>query len=167
MADYIKCPRCELNYIHKDEEYCEVCKAELGIGPSLVFAVDKERVEKLKICPICKQTEIPEDKEMCDKCRENLDFKGDQIDYDNDEGWKDFVNDDLDDDDDEELDSEEKISFSKLAEEEEIEDDFEEEEFAEACKEDDMEYVNPDDIDLLDDEDEEEEEELEDDYDEN
>ena len=158
MADYIKCPRCELNYIHKDEEYCEVCKAELGIGPSLVFAVDKERVEKLKICPICKQTEIPEDKEMCDKCRENLDFKGDQIDYDNDEGWKDFVNDDLDDDDDEELDSEEKISFSKLAEEEE---------FAEACKEDDMEYVNPDDLDLLDDEDEEEEEELEDDYDEN
>ena len=52
-------------------------------------------------------------------------------------------------------------------EEEEIEDDFEEEEFAEACKEDDMEYVNPDDLDLLDDEDEEEEEELEDDYDEN
>ncbi|MBO5286266.1 MAG: hypothetical protein J6B16_05150 [Clostridia bacterium] len=153
MADYIKCPRCELNYIHKDEEYCEVCKAELGIGPSLVFAVDKERVEKFKLCPICKQVEIPEDQEMCDKCRDNLDFKSDQIDPDNDEGWKDFVNDDRDDEED--ADEMRKLDEEEIIEEDDSFDD--EDEFAEACKEDDMEYVNPDDPDLLLDEDDEDE----------
>ena len=32
-GDYIKCPRCELNYIKRGEEYCAVCKAELKKGP--------------------------------------------------------------------------------------------------------------------------------------
>ena len=42
MGDFIKCPRCELNYIHKSQGYCDVCKAELKIGPQLVFAVEDE-----------------------------------------------------------------------------------------------------------------------------
>ena len=100
MGDYIKCPRCELNYIHKDQKLCDVCKAELGLGPELVFAVDKESTEKFKLCPICKQVKIPKDEDMCDKCRENLDFKGDQIDYDNDVGWKEYVKDDPEEKDD-------------------------------------------------------------------
>ena len=29
---YKKCPRCELNYIKDEEEYCEVCKQELGLS---------------------------------------------------------------------------------------------------------------------------------------
>ena len=28
-GDFVKCPRCDLNYIRRGEEYCEVCKAEL------------------------------------------------------------------------------------------------------------------------------------------
>lgn len=163
MGDYIKCPRCELNYIHKDQKLCDVCKAELGLGPELVFAVDKESTEKFKLCPICKQVKIPKDEDMCDKCRENLDFKGDQIDYDNDVGWKEYVKDDQEDEEDENLDTEEKISLSKLAEEEEAEldkefggEDFEDEEFTE--EKDDFEYVNPDDPDLQGDDDDEEDE---------
>ena len=41
---WVKCPRCELNYIREGEEYCEVCKAELRKGPELLFAIDDEDV---------------------------------------------------------------------------------------------------------------------------
>lgn len=161
MAKFIKCPRCDLNYIREDQEYCDVCKAELGLGPSLVFAVENEKEKKVKICPICKQEEIDDDKDMCEKCRENLEFKNDQIDYDTDEGWKDFLN---DDDTDEPAKTEEEISLSKLAEEEaKLDEDFSEddldEEEEEYVQNDDFEYVDPDDpsIDDLDEEDESEE----------
>lgn len=151
MSDYIKCPRCELNYIHKDQQYCEICKAELGLGPELVFAVEKEKEERFKLCPICKQVNIPEDEEMCDKCRENIDFKDDQIDYDNDEGWKTYVNDDEEEEEEEEG---EEISFDELEEEEDLDKDEFEEEF---YQKEDFEYVDPDDPTLLDDDDEDEE----------
>ena len=42
MAKYVKCPRCELNFMLEGEEYCDVCKAELKKGPQLVFAVEEE-----------------------------------------------------------------------------------------------------------------------------
>ena len=29
MPNYILCPRCELNYILDNEEYCDVCKNNL------------------------------------------------------------------------------------------------------------------------------------------
>lgn len=29
---YKKCPRCELNYILEDEDYCPVCKAEMKMA---------------------------------------------------------------------------------------------------------------------------------------
>jgi len=162
MSDYIKCPRCELNYIHKDQQYCEICKAELGLGPELVFAVESEKEETFKLCPICKQVNIKEDEEMCEKCRENRDFKTDQIDYDNDEGWKNYVNDDIADEEEEE--TEEEISLSKLAEEEALlDDDFKDEEEEEDMYEnEDFEYVDPDDPTLLDDEDEDEDEDFDD-----
>lgn len=64
-GDYIKCPRCELNYIHKSQGYCDVCKAELKLGPQLVFAVDDDDDEvALELCPICKQNYIKDNEEM-------------------------------------------------------------------------------------------------------
>ena len=161
MAKFVKCPRCDLNYILEGQEYCDVCKAELGIGPGLVFAVDNEKEVKIRLCPRCKQVEIGEDEEMCQKCRENLEFKDDQIDYDNDEGWKNYVNDD--ESADEQAESEEEISLSKLAEEEaKLDSDFaeEEEDADEYSSADDFEYVDPDDPSI---EDIEDEEEIEDD----
>ena len=32
MAKYKKCPRCELNYIEEDKDYCDVCLAEMQGG---------------------------------------------------------------------------------------------------------------------------------------
>ena len=31
-VQYIKCPRCELNYIVKKDKFCEVCKQEMKAG---------------------------------------------------------------------------------------------------------------------------------------
>ena len=42
MVAYIKCPRCDLNYISEEQEYCDVCKAELKKGPKLLFANDDD-----------------------------------------------------------------------------------------------------------------------------
>ena len=56
---YIKCPRCELNYIPDTEEMCDICKAELGLETDIVLLddiIDDE--EPLKLCPICKTAYI-------------------------------------------------------------------------------------------------------------
>ena len=58
MIKYIKCPRCELNYIDPEkQEYCDVCIAEMK-GNKLQFAdIDDddydENAEKTEICPVC------------------------------------------------------------------------------------------------------------------
>ena len=56
---YIRCPRCELNYILEDEGLCSVCKAELQVGG------DKEDME---LCPVCKTNYISSDEIMCPQC---------------------------------------------------------------------------------------------------
>ena len=48
MGKYKKCPRCELNYIEEDKDFCDVCIAEMQ-GSKLMFADmddDKEDAEK-------------------------------------------------------------------------------------------------------------------------
>ena len=120
MPEYIKCPRCELNYIKKGEQYCQVCKAELKLGPQLMFAVDEddEDYENQKLCPICKQNYIDLDMEMCDQCKEDqANSTEEEVDIEKDEEWKNFVNDEdlipTAKDNDEEM-----ISLSKLEEDE-------------------------------------------------
>ena len=49
---YIKCPRCELNYILEGEDYCHVCKSEMkhhaeGDEDELLDFDD------LELCPVC------------------------------------------------------------------------------------------------------------------
>jgi hypothetical protein len=170
MAEWIKCPRCELNYIKKEDEYCAVCKAELKKGPQLIFAVDEEEeTEKSKIlCPICRQNYINAGEQMCRKCASEMDFKNGEIDIDKDDEWKNYL--DNDDDDDKE-DDEELVSLSKLAEEEDSEmfkdDDEEEEEdlISEAIAEpDDFEIPDVDEADFEYDEEEEEEDDEEEEF---
>ena len=43
---YRKCPRCELNYITDDEEYCDVCKEELGKSHKIILDNNKAMVER-------------------------------------------------------------------------------------------------------------------------
>lgn len=166
-GDYIKCPRCELNYIHKSQDYCDVCKAELKMGPQLVFAVEEDDDEEpLELCPICKLTYIREGEEMCAKCREELEFKTGEIDIEADEEWKNYLDDDAED---EEEESEEMVSLSMLAEEEsdELFDDEDIDEFDDVVpvEPDDFEIPELDEEDFEIDDDEDEDEDLEDDDD--
>lgn len=101
MSDYIKCPRCELNYIRREQEYCDVCKAELRIGPKLLFIDDEEDdidAEATELCPICKQNYIRSNEEMCEACKREMDDRRDEeFDMDKDEEWRTYLEDDKDD----------------------------------------------------------------------
>ena len=57
---YKKCPRCELNYIPENEDYCLVCKSELKLSD--------EYSEDLELCPICGVNTVSVDQAMCDSC---------------------------------------------------------------------------------------------------
>ena len=162
MAKYVICPRCELNFILEGENYCDVCKAELKIGPQLQYADEEDRLEE-KLCPKCKQIYIPIDEDMCEICREKsmYDIEPDEsADIENDEKWRDY----LDADEKEEIsnsgeDEEEQISLSLIAQEEEAEfaDEEEEDELYENNDDDDDDLYNYDISDIGDDIDEEEE----------
>ena len=94
---YIKCPRCELNYIVEGEdEYCHVCKSEMKHH---VESDDDELLdlEDMELCPVCGQNYIKEDQTMCAECRGRS--KGDSSDSLSDSDEKDWKsNDDSDDD---------------------------------------------------------------------
>ena len=55
-SQYIKCPRCELNYIPKNEELCDVCKAELKLIQRTPLIPDEEDE---MLCRYCKENYIP------------------------------------------------------------------------------------------------------------
>jgi hypothetical protein len=60
---YIRCPRCELNFILKEEDVCSVCKSELSA------ARDEEMDDfDMEVCPICKSNYITVDEVMCETC---------------------------------------------------------------------------------------------------
>lgn len=59
---YIRCPRCELNFIQKKDKYCSVCKAEMEAKKDDLDDVD------LELCPICKTNYIQPDEIMCASC---------------------------------------------------------------------------------------------------
>ena len=49
---YTLCPRCELNYMPVGEQYCDVCKAELGLMEANFLLPDEDEAEG-RLCPIC------------------------------------------------------------------------------------------------------------------
>ena len=99
-VQYIKCPRCELNYIMKKDKFCDVCKSEMKAG--ILKESDMEDFELLEegmeLCPICKVNYINPGERMCTTCQEEQvgDIKDDEPD------WRGFV--DKADDNDEEID---------------------------------------------------------------
>ena len=66
---YILCPRCELNYMDSREKYCDVCKAELGIGEANFLLPDEEDEYEGKLCPICHTNYCEEGEDMCIECK--------------------------------------------------------------------------------------------------
>lgn len=135
MVKYIKCPRCDLNYIDSEkQEYCDVCIAELK-GRKLQFAdLEDEDYEELdaeletdELCPICGVNRIAAGEKMCESCKAQQEYEDDEeVDIENDEEWKNYLEeDDGDLTVDEELQEEIEEEFAEEDEEEyDDEDDF-------------------------------------------
>lgn len=167
MVKYVKCPRCELNYIDEEkQEYCDVCLAEMK-GNKLQFAdLDEEEYEEVdaeleqtELCPVCGVNRIRPGEKMCESCKGREEFEEDEeVDIENDEEWKNYLE---DDDDDLTVDADLQ---------EEIEEEFAEEEEEEFS--DDDEFFDDEEADPLadlddedfDDEDEDEEDDDDDDF---
>jgi len=97
---YIKCSRCELNYIIKKDKYCPVCKKEMqALSTDFASGNDPE----LGLCPICKVNYITEEETVCGTCISESDMTEDELDalYGGVvvEGSDDAKEDDIDDED--------------------------------------------------------------------
>ncbi|MCD8041012.1 MAG: hypothetical protein LUF82_05790 [Clostridia bacterium] len=132
MVKYIKCPRCELNYIDSEkQEYCDVCIAEMK-GNRLQFAdfdEDEDDLEsKLELCPICGINTVRYGEKMCDACKKASEYEDEQeVNLDTDEEWKNYLEDDEDLTlDDEEIDEElsEELDAEFADDDEEEDEDF-------------------------------------------
>lgn len=60
---YIKCPRCELNYIPDTERYCSVCKREMR---------GEDEREELELCSACGEHPVVPGEELCAACLKEL-----------------------------------------------------------------------------------------------
>ncbi|MBQ3493888.1 MAG: hypothetical protein IJA69_00565, partial [Clostridia bacterium] len=87
---YIRCPRCELNYILKKDKFCSVCKSEMQVGGG-----DLDDAE-MELCPICKTNYISSDEVMCPTCMQERNIDPDSVDANLD--WQTYVNRDEEDD---------------------------------------------------------------------
>lgn len=157
MPKYIKCPRCELNFIIEGEqEYCDVCIAEMK-GNKLQFAdLEDEELEAelenevAELCPVCGVNNMRFGETMCEECKKRSEYEeeSDESEEDDDE-WKSYLS-----EENEDLSLDEEEIDEELAEVEEEDEEYaeDEEEFAE---EDDFDSVDDyDDEDFADDDDE-------------
>lgn len=101
MAKYKKCPRCELNYIEEDKDYCDVCLAEMQ-GGKLKFAdLDDEddEIEKTELCPVCGENYMRPGEKMCDECKQHAAEydQEEEVDPEKDEAWRDYLDEEADD----------------------------------------------------------------------
>ncbi len=169
MVRYVKCPRCELNYIDAEkQEYCDVCIAEMK-GNKLQFAdLDDDDYEELELeldseseptelCPVCGVNKIRAGEKMCEACKKEDEYEEEEeVDIEKDEEWKNYLDDEEGGDltiDDETL--QEELDAELEDEEENSEEESDEDDFFEDV--DSLSDLEDDDYD--DDEDEEEEDE--------
>ncbi len=161
MVHYMKCPRCELNYIDAEkQEYCDVCLKEMkGIPTGLEEIEEAEDELPTELCPICGENMMHPGDKMCEECRKKMEYDEPESSdsEDDDDEWREYLDDDTEDLTGEigELDAELGEEFAEEEEEEE-----EEPEYENPDDEEDLEYVTGDEIYALagDDEDDEEDE---------
>ncbi len=152
MAKYIKCSRCELNYILAEEELCDVCKAELGLNTNITLLDDiMEEEDCVRLCPVCKTNTIGADEDICETCR--LAREAELSHADDSDDWRSYI-----DDEPEDLEEGVDIPLEDLEEDDFDEQTFEDEENEEPVEFDD--YVDVDDYDYDDDYDDEEEDDF-------
>lgn len=165
MVRYIKCPRCELNYIDAEkQEYCDVCLKELKGIPT--DADELEEAEDLELatelCPVCGENMMRPGEKMCDECKRKTEYEEEpEPDEEEDDEWRNYLDDDTDIALDEELSGIDENFDEEFGSDEEEEGEEEEEEYHD--EEEDLEYVTGDEIYTIgDDEDDEEEDDDED-----
>ena len=90
---YIRCPRCELNYILKKDKLCNVCKMEM----KALGTLGAEENQDLEICPICKTNYITSDEEMCASCQREREYEENEEEKTDDSIWGSYTT--LSDDD--------------------------------------------------------------------
>ncbi len=162
MVKYKKCPRCELNYIEEDKDYCDVCLAEMQ-GGKLKFADldEDEDSEKTELCPVCGENFMRPGEKMCDECKKNAEYEEEEdIDPEKDEEWRNYLD---EDESDLELEGEGIDLGDDFTDdfEDDFTDDYVEEESSttEEAPLDDLDYDPAADFDSLDDDDEDEDDE--------
>lgn len=161
-VSYIRCPRCELNYITKEEKYCSVCKKEMQVGGG-----DFVDESELEICPICKTNYIQPDEIMCASCYAER-ISDPNYDGEEDSEWNDYINrdeedmitdnpdeelgdmasvKDLDDDDDDYDDFDDDDDLGVVIDEEDMIDEEDDDDFEDLDDDDDDDYDDIDDDD--------------------
>ena len=60
---FIKCPRCELNYIQEEEQYCSVCKREMK---------GESHDDPFELCSICNENPVMPGKDVCLICYKEM-----------------------------------------------------------------------------------------------
>ena len=60
---FIKCPRCELNYMEDTDKVCKICFREVH---------GNEKPEEHELCTICNEASVVQGKEFCVVCLREL-----------------------------------------------------------------------------------------------
>ena len=60
---FVKCPRCELNYIPENEEYCPVCKREMK---------GERHEDPIELCSICNENPVMPGRDVCYDCYKEM-----------------------------------------------------------------------------------------------
>ncbi|MBQ2834215.1 MAG: hypothetical protein IJN79_04265 [Clostridia bacterium] len=85
---FMKCPRCELNYIREEEQYCSVCKREM-----------KGEVydDPFELCSICRENPVMPGKDVCPICYKEMNQQQGLRDDSNEDAQQPDVSIDMDD----------------------------------------------------------------------
>ena len=161
MVRYMKCPRCELNYIDAEkQEFCDVCLKEMkGLPIDIDEIEESESDMPTELCPVCGENMMRAGEKMCEECRKKSEYESEDPnpDDEDDDEWREYLDDDTDSDIDAELGEGFEGEFDEELEEEE------EEEFVEE-EEEDLEYVTGDEIYTIGDDEDDDEDDSDDDF---
>lgn len=84
---YIRCPRCELNYILKKDKFCNVCKQEM----KALGTLGAEENLDMELCPICKVNYINPDEGICFSCAKERETEDGEVKFNNDSDWNGYA----------------------------------------------------------------------------
>lgn len=152
---YIKCPRCELNYIDANKAtLCEVCLNEIKGKHDDFDELDTEEEELTELCPICGENTMKSGEECCEECKKKRETaEEEEPDPEKDDEWRSYLDDETEDES--VPDGLPPEDFNDYEDEEE-----EEEEISNEDDEDDFEYVSADEAySIYDDEDDDDDDE--------